>query len=332
MSYCEPEASGSQQTDETYLASKRGPDDAMTRPTDIRDGICAYLMGGLGNQLFILAAAWAQAERLQCPLYIDRSRFLKRDRLERPETPWGFELGALNLPGRLIGLDSPWLGNSPRRPWIIRHPGSQTQRLTVYRQPHSGYDAAVNTVRPGTTLLGYFQSPRYFEKVADRMRLALEEATLTEQEESRLADLAGAPRISVHVRRGDYLKAAALRHHGLAAVGYFQRSLALMDRLQPGVGGRVFSDDLGLAQEELSGCPDLEFWPHAADLGLVATIRAMSSGVGFVMSNSSFSWWAAWLMVRQRPTAPVIAPRPWVAGGDSGHDLLLPDWITLDAR
>ena len=39
----------------------------MSPVRDISDGICAYLQGGLGNQLFILAAAWEQAERLDCP-------------------------------------------------------------------------------------------------------------------------------------------------------------------------------------------------------------------------------------------------------------------------
>jgi len=53
-----------------------------------------------------------------------------------------------------------------------------------------------------------------------------------------------------------------------------------------------------------------------------------------IMSNSSFSWWAALLMRSQsgQQDSLVIAPRPWTASGESRADMLEADWITLDAR
>jgi hypothetical protein len=50
------------------------------------------------------------------------------------------------------------------------------------------------------------------------------------------------------------------------------------------------------------------------------------------MSNSSFSWWAAWLMRQRDPSVRVIAPRPWTADGSSAHDLLYEDWISVGIR
>jgi hypothetical protein len=65
----------------------------------------------------------------------------------------------------------------------------------------------------------------------------------------------------------------------------------------------------------------------------MATLKAMATGTSMIMSNSSFSWWAAMLM-RSRPghDGLVVAPRPWTASGESRADMLEPDWITLDAR
>ena len=58
----------------------------------------------------------------------------------------------------------------------------------------------------------------------------------------------------------------------------------------------------------------------------------MSLSQGLIMSNSSFSWWAGWLMRQRDQSARVIAPRPWFATGESAADLLYEDWITIGAR
>ncbi|HWL00862.1 MAG TPA: alpha-1,2-fucosyltransferase [Microbacteriaceae bacterium] len=297
---------------------------------DIRDGITAYLQGGIGNQLFILAAAWAQARRLDVPLYIDASRFIAPDPLERPETRHPFTLQRYTLPGVVLEETSPWYRNSPRRPVPIRVPGRGSWRLPVHRYTGLGYDERIEQVRPGTTLLGYFQSPRYFERVADDMADMMTGVLPSASESPILARIDEDPRATLHVRRGDYLDAATRRHHGLAEPQYFERSVELLQALGRWTGGRVYSDSPDIVTDELSTIPDLEFVRDSRALDEPTTLLAMSTGTAFVMSNSSFSWWAAWLMSR-RTDAPVIAPRPWVASGAAAADLLDPAWITLGA-
>lgn len=304
----------------------------MARALDISDGICAYLQGGLGNQLFILAAAWEQSQRLGCPLYVDTSRFLARDPLERRgDTARHFDMVGLELPGLVIGEESPWLANSPRRPGPARRPGSRSARLAVYRQPGFGFDPSINSIRPGTTLLGYFQSYRYFDGVADRVRELLTSMPLSAHENDFIRDAASTARITVHLRRGDYLASATNEYHGVATANYVNRALDLLADLSEGTEAMVYSDSPSLAREELTR-ETLRFVDDPDSLGTIATLRAMAEGTAFVMSNSSFSWWAAWLMSGRSSDRKVIAPRPWQASGESASDLLLPDWITLDAR
>lgn len=302
----------------------------MHRVLDVRDGICAYLQGGIGNQLFILAAAWDQADRLGCPLYIDTSRFLQDDPLERSrDTRRHFELSAFDLPGVVIGSDSPWFRHSPRRPRLLRRQRRSALELTVYRQPGFGYDEAIEKIRPGTTLLGYFQSARYFERVAERMRSMLEAAPVTNAEDSVLRGILADPRVTIHLRRGDYLTGPASAHHGIASANYAARARRLFERLSPGSRFRVFSDSPEVARQELGESNELEYVDDPDRLSAMATLKAMAGGAGFIMSNSSFSWWAAWMM---RGDGTVVAPRPWQRSGESASDLLLPDWLTLDAR
>ncbi|TFD50808.1 alpha-1,2-fucosyltransferase [Cryobacterium frigoriphilum] len=304
----------------------------MNPPLDMSDGICAYLQGGMGNQLFIVAAAWEQADRLGCPLYIDGSRFLAADPIEfAKETPRHFDLGTLALPGTVVAENSPWFKNSPRRPRVIRRPARASHRLAVYRQPSFGFDPAVNDVTVGTTLLGYFQSPKYFPTVADRVNQMIWDAPVTDVDQMELDRIREHPRLTVHMRRGDYLDAATRAHHGVASAEYFTRALQLCDRLVPGTEALVFSDSPDVAAEELGSRPGVTFFDGLETMGTLTTLKAMALGHGFIMSNSSFSWWAAWMMSRLSD-GPVIGPRPWEASGESANDLLLAHWMTLDAR
>lgn len=308
----------------------------MTHATDISDGICAYLQGGFGNQLFILAAAWEQANRLDCPLYVDASRFIAGDPLDRGyarETSREFELNSLPFPGTVLVEDSPWYRNSPRRPQFIRQPGRRSRALKVYRQPTPNFHSDVNQVVPGTTLLGYFQSWRYFAGVSDKVADAMLNAEYTAEESANLAMRSSTRTITAHVRRGDYLTPDAAFHHGIASADYFKRALEVIRRLgNSQIMTRVYSDSPEIVQTELTGIENLEFVTDTDTLGSLATVLAMSHGEAFAMSNSSFSWWAAWLLSRRSPEATVIAPRPWLADGHSGHDQLLPGWLTIDAR
>lgn len=288
----------------------------------IDDGVCAYLTGGLGNQLFVLAAAWEQSERLGCPLYIDVSKYLAGDLRS-------FELGALALPGTLISHESPWLdlGRRTRRIGLAK----RTKKLQVYKEASFGYSAAINKIIPGTTIFGYFQSPRYFPSIADRLADLIMSSHETSAEQRVMHDLASSGRATVHVRRGDYLTAHTQAVHGITSSDYFERGLGVIRKMSSVHEAIAFSDDPDIAQAELGYLPSVRFFSKNSELSSLNTIKAMSLGKGMVMSNSSFSWWAAWLMER-RGSHAIVAPRPWMSSGESAADLLCPHWLTLDAR
>jgi hypothetical protein len=188
-------------------------------------------------------------------------------------------------------------------------------------------------VVPGTTLLGYFQSWKYFSGVSDKVSDAMLNAEFTEEESANLTMISSTKSVTAHVRRGDYLTPDAAFHHGIASADYFKRALGVIRRLGSSESvARVYSDSPEIVQAELAGVENLEFVTDTNTHGSLATVLAMSQGEAFAMSNSSFSWWAAWLLTRRSPEATVIAPRPWLADGHSGHDQLLPGWLTIDAR
>lgn len=289
-----------------------------------RDGITGYVAGGLGNQLFILGAAWEQARRLGCPLYLDRSHF-------GVQGTRGFELDAVASPAIVLGAADSWRSLRLNAERILPVP-SRFGRIFLERTPDA-YMPQVERVRPGTTLVGYFQSPRYFATVEGAILDSITAQPESEVERALLAQMRAEPAVTLHLRRGDYLSVAADRQF-IATVAYAVRSIRLLASLGIDLPIRVFSDSVDLVRSELSDVDaDVRFVPEDAPLGIWATLKAMAAGHAMILSNSSFSWWAATLMRHTTSSdAPVIAPRPWTLGGTAKADLLGSDWITLDAR
>jgi hypothetical protein len=54
----------------------------------------------------------------------------------------------------------------------------------------------------------------------------------------------------------------------------------------------------------------------------------MRLGEGYVIANSTFSWWGAYLSRSSNPL--IIAPRPWFSKVESPRDLIPDSWLTIE--
>ncbi len=282
-----------------------------------KDGIVVELRGGLGNQLFILLAGWAQSERLGCPLYLDVSN-LERDNIR------SYALGRLSHPGILVSPSK--AGTVGRR---IRRRLGLVRRTFV--ESSFNYDSRVNSVQPGWRLEGYFQSPKYFRGIEDKVLDAFSSIDFTSDEAAYIRSVSISADTHAHIRRGDYLLASNQTHHGLASTLYFIEAKRIIDTILGFRNCRVFTDSPNAVSEEFESQDDfiVDQTPQPRFDDLIE-ILAMSKARSFIMSNSSFSWWAAWLMAQSSESESCcIAPRPWFTDGTSGHDLLLSNWLTL---
>jgi glycosyl transferase family 11 len=302
--------------------------------------ITVSLIGGLGNQMFQYAAGKALAERHRVPLALDISGF--RDYALRP-----FLLDRLLVPEAAAAVQTEpsrkpetnftrakWKARIDRLLGKARLP-KLASSPNEYREPHFHYDPAFETLGPRISLFGYFQSERYFNSIAGDLRDwfspreplgAAAAAALKRIEASRLP-------VSVHVRRGDYLKPGTHEVHGILGESFYRR---VFDRLESTIGHEaelfIFSDDPAAAEHVLSFIPGSRL-NHVSgdperpweDMALMARCRH------HVIANSSFSWWGAWL--NPSPDKIVVAPRAWFAATDSSKrntgDLYPPSWILV---
>jgi hypothetical protein len=302
------------------------------------DGVTAYMWERLGNQLFVWAAALAQARRLDAPCYANLSVFHSK----RPKRHYtkAFALESFDHGMTIVGdpKNHPqmFLGYPAVGPATFWHNQVQpklprlAQSAPVFMEASFAYDKRVDTIVAGTTMLGLFQSWRYFvsidEEVRARMANPISPSAWFRDATKRLAPGTGS--IVLNVRRGDYLMPANQRLIGLATRDYYAEALAVLRA--SGIDGTVYvaSDSLEDAMRELKGLGDLSPIEVPAGTDPFETLVLLSRADAFVAANSSFSWWAAYLGTR--PGRPVIAPRPWFTDSEvDDRDLLPGSWLTL---
>lgn len=282
------------------------------------------LKGGLGNQMFQYAAARAIALRSGLnSVTLDASWF---DKSHDPSstTKRAFELDFLSNDAVKISTGSrsalEIIPNSLKKLLPIRN------RLT---ETSLSFDSRATFTKPPVTLDGYFQSEKYFEDfkqiIANDFRVRTE--ALPTSLKKLHTEISTSKSLAIHVRRGDYLtNRNANSVYGITSLDYYQNSLAIMqadsrfDRLY------VFSDDpewvsaqeIFQKGEVVQPSTDKSIW----DLWL------MSAAESFIISNSSYSWWGAWL--GQSSEKKVIAPSPWFFQQPSlDVDLVPESWIRV---
>ena len=284
-------------------------------------GIEIELTGGLGNQLFILAAGLSQARRLKCHLYIDISRYTGVEAR-------GLEIEEFEVPNSSF-ITSRLKDNKSSK--LVRRVKSFTpfaQKRFVEKS--FGYDSDINEITMGTRMVGYFQSPKYFEGHEAEVLGIIRSCSAFKNTEHSEAPNPLKKTAHIHIRRGDYLNPETQDFHGLATFEFFRNADSLLDTLIGPHSVKVFTDSENLIKQEIKSLPSWEITPSDGSSPL-EVMQKMSRADGFVISNSSFSWWAAWIQSQTNPTT-VIAPRPWFKNRESASDLLLADWITLGAR
>lgn len=291
--------------------------------------VSVRLQGGLGNQLFQYAAARQLAHMRGADLVLDIAPFT---------TPPGhhrggglrrqFELAALRNKATISSARSWPFATRLRLKVAGLLPPAPAIRLGVYYEPHFHFDPSFFSLPSEIYLIGFFQSARYFARIAEQIREELQprDQRLCREAQSEIAQLrrAGRPLVSVHLRRTDYVakQAQGGLFHSLAS-DYYARA---MTQFGPGADYLLFSDDLDWCRANMRG--DNIFY-CSTGRALNDLLRMMQCD-HHIIANSTFSWWAAWL--DRKVDTIVIAPQHWFGPGAEHYntvDLLPPTWIAL---
>ncbi|SDX93060.1 Glycosyl transferase family 11 [Lutibacter oricola] len=131
--------------------------------------------------------------------------------------------------------------------------------------------------------------------------------------------------VSVHVRRGDYFVPKNIKTYGVCTKGYYQKAFFEIKKNYPkNLKYFVFTDDIDWVKNNLS-LPCNSIIVNNFKINSYWYIYLMSLCKSNIISNSSFSWWAAYLNMNSSKT--VIVPKKWTL--TSEKSLALDHWIKL---
>jgi hypothetical protein len=132
--------------------------------------------------------------------------------------------------------------------------------------------------------------------------------------------------VCMHVRRGDFV---GNRFHGTMPAEYYTSALSAIAPKFPKPKVFVFSDDIAWCERHLKFPFETMFMGHSYVGPKVSHYFAlMKACKAFVISNSSFAWWAAWLGDDREKL--VVAPKTWYLDSSKDTSDLTPSsWIRM---
>jgi hypothetical protein len=256
--------------------------------------ITCKLQGGLGNQMFQIATTYSTSKENNTEYNFDFNHCFTPNQGNPTKK---YEDNLFKLINNTLDIKT--IGNLPQ-----------------YREPKFSYNDIPNTAN--LYLDGFFQSEKYFLKYGEEVKNLFYFSTDQKYKIQSYIDTIKKPLTAIHVRRGDYLKHPDF--HPTCGVDYYKKAMGVV-----GDSNFVFiSDDIGWCKENFKG-ENITYSPFTNE---VEDLLLMSMCDNQIISNSSFSWWGAWLT---RNEGVKIAPKKWfgVKGPSDQNDIIPKNWITI---
>ena len=122
--------------------------------------------------------------------------------------------------------------------------------------------------------------------------------------------------VCVSIRRGDYITNPTLQgRFNVCNKDYFQRAIEIMKEKLDNPVFIFFSDDIEWCRREFSANGMGEIYFESGNDSLAEKLNLMRACRHFIISNSTFSWWAQWLSVNDNKI--VVSPSIWFRDLDS---------------
>lgn len=301
------------------------------------------LNGGLGNQLFQLAAALnLRADRkIIFETEIGYPRKLHSGRTAIEGFSFEPEIGRSSLKRNYIvskitnyqlriGLNP----NAKVRMFLALKLGALFQAvylgkaIKVLINKGVGFSEQETSLNKNILLVGYFQSYRnQSSQVIQELKNALARRSGKELDNLRYRAKVDTPLI-VHVRLGDYLNEPSF---GIPNLKYYEEAILKIFNPAKHKAIWLFSDDVNTSLDRIpEHLREVTCVFNQVDGSDLNTLVAMTLGSDYVIANSSFSWWAARLRVKEN--ASVAYPTPWFKKMEDPQDLVPNDWLPYEAR
>lgn len=298
--------------------------------------IVVRLIGGLGNQMFQYALGRHLAYKNQVQLKLDLHYLL--DRRPRPNMVFrDFDLPIFKIKdiddavatkkevAKFIGgYNSVWQAWK-HRVRIRLHPPN------IVREISTSFNPSILDQPDETYLWGFWQSEKYFKSIEAIIREEFQFKHQLNERSYKLADyIKSCNAVCINVRRTDFVdNPESSKILGFTGLDYIYRAVHfILTKVEKPVFF-VFSDDIEWCKKSIILEHKVQFIDHSyAGEKFQNYLHLMTFCKHYIIPNSTFAWWAAWL--NNTSGKIVIVPKKWFADPLQNNRDLIPDhWLKI---
>jgi len=282
--------------------------------------IITILEGGLGNQLFQYAIGRHLSIKNNDRLVIDASVYLI-DKLRH------YDLNRYNIKAEVGNIAICFFARVAKN-IIPKIEKKITLPIKYVKEQNTYFHKEIFSIKGNVILGGYWQSEEYFKDIRD---IILDDLTLLsspdKENKKMLQRINNSNSVCLHVRRTDYVSDPLLqKFHANLTQDYYNKAIG-------SICNQISDPEFFIFSDEPEWCKRNVFTdrPHTyVDINgpdkAPEDLRLMSACKHFIIANSSFSWWAAWLSENKKKN--IIAPKRWYRTRDEG-DIVPKQWLRM---
>lgn len=294
--------------------------------------IVVRIKGGLGNQLFQYAAAYALAKRLKQPLKLDMSFYpeqsLRSFKLSLLKVECEDIAQECDVPTLIRLINNRYLNRIIRGLNLRVIPVSKNYKYCVETRSRVN-EWFFEIVEKNIFIEGYFQSEKYFKEYRDDFLSQFTQKYIPDvQYKAALYHIQNSNSVAVHVRRGDFLKAQYNNnpHHYLLGEKYYKNAIEYIESHISNPKYYWFSDDIDWVKRNFGEQRNFHFISLKSNHGDIDELLLMSKCKHIIAANSTFSWWASWLNIDENALHLCPAKR-------YGNESMIPEnWIKISVE
>jgi hypothetical protein len=275
--------------------------------------IIVKLMGGMGNQMFQYAFGRALSLKYNTPLKIDLS-FLKNRNMGPGFIYRDYDLNLFNV----------------YEDFNVNYNGVAVASEPFFHYSNELVNAIAQVKDRNILIDGYWQSPKYFLGLDSQIRKDFEfKNKVDDSKDDNILNMVNlitnSNSVMINVRRTDYLNT---NHHGVMGLEYINNSVNIIKSKVENPKFFIFSDDIDWCKSNIV-LDNMVIVDHSYKGDRFSYyLQLMMMCKNFIIPNSTFAWWAAWL--NQYEDKIVIAPKKWLASDKiNTNDIIPSDWIRI---
>ncbi|KKP77934.1 MAG: hypothetical protein UR73_C0007G0019 [candidate division WS6 bacterium GW2011_GWF1_35_23] len=295
--------------------------------------VIVEIKGGLGNQLFQYAFGRAISLYRKEQLVLDVSWYYKDNVIFILKSIRGRIITFLKNRSIVFDVPTPrrfclndfFLNKDVKKKIFFSSPKTRTFQSTKKSFDKELYNAILMAKEKDIYLRGYWQSYKYFEKFTEQMK-----DELKSKGSEKISEKRGliTNKVGIHFRRGDYVnyKGAQDLFETLSMEYYFNAIDVIKKKIND-PEFMIFSDDIDWVKKNFQVMEDIEY---VEPNGEVEDFTKMSDCDHFIIANSTYSWWAAFLS--RNSNKLIIAPEKWykdVNENKFSKDIIPNSWIKI---